>query len=82
MKLFFCEIGLFTLHNCCVSWLLNILKLKLDFQSRLTIPEISGYHCSFQVLTVQSNVFEMFLKYFTVSRETDFKLILIKNSFP
>ena len=42
---FFCEMGLFTLHNCCVSWLLNSIKLKLDSQSRLTIPEFSGYHC-------------------------------------
>ena len=42
---FFCEMGLFTLHNFCVSWLLNFLKLKLDSQSRLTIPEFSGYHC-------------------------------------
>ena len=39
---FFCEMGLFTLLNCCVSWLLNALKLKLDSQSRLTIPEFSG----------------------------------------
>ena len=37
--------GLFTLHKRCVSWLLNILKIKLDSQSRLTIPEFSGYHC-------------------------------------
>ena len=36
--------GLFTLHNCCVSWLLNFLKLKLDSQCCLTIPEFSGYH--------------------------------------
>ena len=43
---FFCEMGLFTLHNCCVSWLLNFLKLKLDSRSRLTIPEFSGYHCN------------------------------------
>ena len=46
IKFFFCEMGLFTLHNCCVSWLLNFLKLKLDSQSRLTIPEFSGYHCT------------------------------------
>ena len=39
--------GLFTLHNCCVSWLLNFLKLKLDSQSHYTIPEFSGYHCIF-----------------------------------
>jgi len=38
-----CEMGLFTLHNCCVSWLLNFLKLKLDFQSRPTIPEFYGF---------------------------------------
>ena len=42
---FFCEMGLFTLHNCCVSWLLNFYKLKLDSQNRLTIPEFPGYHC-------------------------------------
>ena len=24
--------GLITLHNCTISWLLNFLKLKLDFQ--------------------------------------------------
>ena len=35
--------GLFTLHNCCVSWLLTFLKYKLDSQSRLTIPGFSGY---------------------------------------
>ena len=40
--------GLITLQNCCVLWLLNFLKLKLDSQSRLTVPEFSGYHCSFQ----------------------------------
>ena len=28
---------LFTLHNCCVK------KLKIDFQSRLTIPQFSLY---------------------------------------
>ena len=38
--------GLFTMHNCYVSWLLNFLKLKLDSQSRSTIPEFSGYHCN------------------------------------
>ena len=37
--------GLFTLHNCCVSWLLNFLKLKLDSR-RLTIPEFSGSQLS------------------------------------
>ena len=26
---FFCEMGLFTLHKCCVSWLMNFLKLNL-----------------------------------------------------
>ena len=36
--------GLFSLHNCCVSSSLNYLKLKLDSKSRLTIPEFSGYH--------------------------------------
>ena len=41
----FCEMGLFTLHNCCFLWSLAFLKLKLDFQSRLTIPEFSGYYC-------------------------------------
>ena len=45
LKNFLCAIGLFTLHNCCVSWLLNFLKLKLDSQCRLPIPEFSGYHC-------------------------------------
>ena len=40
-----CEMGLFTLYNCCVSWLSNFLKLKLDSQSRLTIPEFFGNHC-------------------------------------
>ena len=44
---FLCEMGLFPLHNCWVSWLLKFLKLKLDSQSRLTIPEFSGYHCRF-----------------------------------
>ena len=43
---FYCEMGLFTLHNCCVSRFLNFLKLKLDSQSRLTIPEFSSYHCT------------------------------------
>ena len=43
--LFVCEMGLFTLQNYCVLWLLNILKLKLYSQSRHTIPEFSGYHC-------------------------------------
>ena len=38
--------GLFTLHNCCVSWSLTFLKLKPDSHSRLTIPEFFGYHCS------------------------------------
>ena len=42
--------GLFTLHNCCVSRLLNLLKLKLDSQSCLTIPEFSGYHCKLFML--------------------------------
>ena len=37
--------GLFTLHNCCVSRSLNFLKIKLDSQSRPTIPEYSSYHC-------------------------------------
>ena len=37
--------GLFTIHNSCYSWSLDFLKLKLDSQSRLTIPEFSGYHC-------------------------------------
>ena len=37
--------GLFTLHNCCVSCLFNFLKLKLDSQCRLAVPEFSGYHC-------------------------------------
>jgi len=37
--------GLFSLHNCCVSSSLNYLKLKLDSKSHLTIPEFSGYHC-------------------------------------
>ena len=41
------EMGLFTLLNCCFSWLLFSLKLKLDSQSRLTVPELSGYHCMF-----------------------------------
>jgi len=45
---FFCEMGLITLQNRSVLWLLNFLKLKLDSQSRLTVPEFSGYHCSFQ----------------------------------
>ena len=31
----FCEMSLFTLHNVCVSSLLNIFKLNLDSQSRL-----------------------------------------------
>ena len=42
---FFCKMGLFTLHNCCVSSSLILLKLKLDSKSRLTIPEFSNYHC-------------------------------------
>ena len=46
IKFLLCEMGLFTMHNCCVSWLLNFLKLKLVSQSRLTIPEFSGYHCT------------------------------------
>ena len=41
----YCEMGLFTLHNCCVSSSMNFLKLKLDSKSRLTIPEFSGYYC-------------------------------------
>ena len=41
----YCEMGLFTLHNCCVLLSLNFLKLKLNSQSRLTNSEFSGYHC-------------------------------------
>ena len=33
----FCEMGLFTMENCGVSWFLNFLKLKLDSQGLLTI---------------------------------------------
>ena len=44
----FCEMGLFTLHNCCVSSPLHFLKIKLDSLSRPTIPEFSCYHCIWQ----------------------------------
>ena len=37
--------GLFTLKNCCVSCSLDFYKLKLDFKSRLSIYEFSGYYC-------------------------------------
>ena len=36
--------GLFTLLNSCVSCSLDNLRYKLEFKSRLTIPEFSGYH--------------------------------------
>ena len=55
MKLFLYEMGLFTLHNGYVSRLLNFLKLKRDSQSRLTIPEFSGYHCTYLLPTAGSN---------------------------
>ena len=48
--------GLFTLHNCCFSWSLDFLKLKIDSQSRLTIPELSGYHCTLHCLIMQYTV--------------------------
>jgi len=40
--------GLFPLHCTAIAlchghWI--FLKLKLDSQSRFTIPEFSGYHC-------------------------------------
>ena len=54
--------GLFTLHNCCVSWLLNLLKLKLDSQSRLTIPEFSGYHCKCSNTLKMQKVFRSRIK--------------------
>ena len=41
ITLLFCEMGLFTLHNCFVSMFFNLI---LDSQSRLTIPEFSGHH--------------------------------------
>ena len=47
---FFYEMGLFTMHNCGFSSLLNFSKLKFDSQSRLIIPEFSGYHCTFYYL--------------------------------
>ena len=47
---------LFTLQNCCVSRSLNILKIKLDSQYRLTIPEFSGYHCIWTKLKLQTNI--------------------------
>ena len=52
---FFCEMGLFTLHSCCVSWLFNFLKLKLDSQSHLTFPESSGYHYTTVLLKAYSD---------------------------
>ena len=36
---------LFALHNFIISWSLDIFNLKLDYQSRLTIPKFCGYHC-------------------------------------
>ena len=48
--IFFREMGLFTLHNCWVPWLMNFLMLKIDSQSRLPIPEFSGYHCNYKIL--------------------------------
>ena len=39
------EIGLFTLHNCCASCSLGYYKSKLEFKSRLPIPEFFGYQC-------------------------------------
>ena len=66
--------GLFTLHNCCILWLLNYLKLKLDSQSRLTISEFSGYHCSIDTCRPHNNFFEAFKKFFQ-------EMLLLDNFF-
>ena len=42
-KYFLSEDGLLTLHNCCVSFSLDDLKLESKIQ--LPNPEFSGYHC-------------------------------------
>ena len=39
----FNEMGLFTLHNCCVSCLLDFLNSQHKSKSRHPIPEFSGY---------------------------------------
>ena len=41
----FSELGLFTLHNCCVLCSLDFLKSQLESNSRLPILEFSVYHC-------------------------------------
>ena len=46
--------GLFTLHNYCAASSLDYLKSYLEFKSRLSIPEFSGYHC----IIVSSLIFE------------------------
>ena len=33
------EMGLFTMHNFCISCLLHFLKPLIEFKSRLPIPE-------------------------------------------
>ena len=65
--------GLFTLHNCFFLWLLNFLNLKLHSQSRLTVPEFSGYHCSLAKLAVRIKVLGQYwcIKWFSGGR--DFK---------
>ena len=40
--------GLFTMHNCCASCLLDYLKSEIKSKSRLPIPQFSGYHCNKQ----------------------------------
>ena len=45
--------GLFTLHNWCNTGKLDYLKSKLEFKSRLPIPEFSGYHCKWKRILVK-----------------------------
>ena len=37
--------GLFTLHNCCVTCSLDYLESQFESKSRLSFPEFSDYHC-------------------------------------
>ena len=74
----YCELGLFTLHNCCVASALNYLKLKLDSKSRLIIPEYSGYHCTLYLShTQQFCCISIDLAYFIVF----FLIILLVTLF-
>ena len=42
--------GLYPLHNYCVSCTLDYLKTYLESKSRLPIAKFSGYHCMFYFL--------------------------------